>query len=60
MPWIVRRGIYRGVRDNQPLGSPDDDAERGDGESRTISSRTAGRHTHYMDLVTALRQIAFC
>ncbi|MFN8072220.1 MAG: FAD-dependent oxidoreductase [Mycobacterium sp.] len=20
MPWIVRRGIYRGVRDNQPLG----------------------------------------
>lgn len=23
MPWIVRRGIYRGVRDNQPLGSAD-------------------------------------
>lgn len=20
MPWIVRRGIYRGIRDNQPLG----------------------------------------
>jgi len=20
MPWIVRRGIYRGVRPNQPLG----------------------------------------
>jgi NADH dehydrogenase FAD-containing subunit len=23
MPWIVRRGIYRGMRSNQPLGPPD-------------------------------------
>jgi hypothetical protein len=20
MPWVVRRGIYRGVRENRPLG----------------------------------------
>jgi len=20
MPWIVRRGMYRGIRENQPLG----------------------------------------